>query len=89
MADKEQVEIRRAPKFLPFLLTGGGFGLFLALVLFFLTGQYASKEWAQLLGVLIAFMSALGAFGGLYLAVIFDRVSRAKAKRTSATKLEG
>lgn len=87
MANKEEVEIRRAPKFLPFLLTGGALGLVLALVLFFVAPQ--SKDWAQLLGTLVVFMSALGAFGGLYLAVIFDRISRAKAKRTSATKLEG
>lgn len=87
MASKEEVEIRRAPKFLPFLLTGGALGLVLALVLFLVTPH--SKDGAQLLGTLVVFMSALGAFGGLYLAVIFDRISRAKAKRTSATKLEG
>ena len=87
MANKEEVEIRRAPKFLPFLLTGGALGLVLALVLFFVAPH--SEDWAQLLGTLVVFMSALGAFGGLYLAVIFDRISRAKAKRTSATKLEG
>ena len=41
-----------------------------------------------MLGVLVAFMCGIGAFGGLYLAVIFDRISKAKAKQTTATKLE-
>lgn len=88
MSEKEQVEIRRAPKFLPFILTGGGVGLILGLALFFATGQFKSADWASLLGVLVLFMSALGSFGGLYLVVVFDRVSKAKSKRTSATKLE-
>jgi hypothetical protein len=30
----------------------------------------------------------VGAFGGLYLAVVFDRVSKSKSKVTTATKLE-
>ncbi|MEN9715930.1 MAG: hypothetical protein RJA35_1397 [Actinomycetota bacterium] len=88
MAKKEDVQIRRAPKFQPFLLTGGAFGLVLAFVLFFATGQNASKDWASTLGVMIVFMSAVGAFGGLYLAVVFDRVSKSKSKVTTATKLE-
>jgi hypothetical protein len=88
MAQSEKVEIRRAPKFLPFLLTGGAVGLFLALILFFGTGQFAKQDWASMLGVLVAFMCGIGAFGGLYLAVIFDRISKAKAKQTTATKLE-
>ena len=85
---KEEVEIRRAPKFFPFLMTGGAFGLFLAIILFFASGQLGHKDWLTVLGVLLVFMSALGAFGGLYLAVVLDRVSRGKSKRTTATKLE-
>jgi len=69
-------------------MTGGGFGLFLAIILFFVSGQSVGKDWLSVLGVLLVFMSALGAFGGLYLAVVLDRVSRGKAKRTTATKLE-
>ena len=84
----ESVEIRRAPKFLPFLLTGGGVGLVLALILFFLTGQYGQSDWASVLGVMVLFMCAIGTFGGLYLVIVFDRYSKAKAKVTTATKLE-
>ena len=83
---KETVEIRRAPKFFPFLMTGGIFGLVLAILLFLSTGQSGSKDWASLLGVMVLFLTALGAFGGLYLAVVFDRVNRSKSKRTTATK---
>jgi Na+/melibiose symporter-like transporter len=75
MTNKEQVEIRRAPKFLPFLLSGGAVGLLLAVLLFFITGQFTKQDWASVLGVLIAFMC--------------DRLSKAKAKKTTATKLEG
>ena len=85
---QEVVEIRRAPKFLPFLLTGGAVGLVLALLLFFGTGQFNKSDWASTLGVLVLFMCAIGTFGGLYLVIVFDKLSKAKAKRTTATKLE-
>jgi len=84
----EAVEIRRAPKFLPFLLTGGGLGLVLALILFFLTGQYGKADALSVLGVMVLFMCAIGSFGGLYLVIVFDRYSKAKSKVTTATKLE-
>ena len=74
---------------LPFVLTGGAFGLVLALALFLVTGQSGKSDWASVLGFLLVFMSALGAFGGLYLAVMFDRWNSAKAKLTEATKLRG
>jgi hypothetical protein len=86
--NQELVEIRRAPKYLPFLLTGGGVGLVLALLVFFGTGQFAKADWANILGVLVLFLCAIGTFGGLYLVTVFDKLSKAKAKRTSATKLE-
>ena len=86
--NKELVEIRRAPKFLPFLLTGGGVGLVLALLVFFGTGQFNKAESGSILGFLVLFMCAIGSFGGLYLVIVFDKMSKAKAKRTTATKLE-
>ncbi|MFM7030383.1 MAG: hypothetical protein ACKOWK_04875 [Micrococcales bacterium] len=89
MTDKEVVVVRRSAKMLPFILTGGAFGTILALALFFLTGQASAKDWPSVLGFLLVFLSAIGSFGGLYLAVMFDRWNSAKAKLTEATKLKG
>ena len=88
MTEDRQVTVRRAPKFLPFLLSGGAFGLVLAVLLFFATGQNGSPQWPAVLGGLFLFCSAIGSLSGLYMATIFDQVNLAKAKRTRATKLE-
>jgi hypothetical protein len=88
MTEEREVTVRRAPKFLPFLLTGGAFGLILALLTFFATSQASNQDWPSVLGALLLFFCAIGSLSGLYLATIFDRVNLAKAKRVRATKLE-
>lgn len=81
---REIVEIRRTPKFLPFLLTGGILGLFVGLILWLSSGSNS-----QLFGYLIAYGAGIGAALGLTAATIFESVTRARTKRVEATKLEG
>ena len=81
---REIVEIRRTPKFLPFLLTGGVLGFLVGLFLWASSG--ASQ---QLFGYLIAYGAGIGAALGLIAATIFETLTRTRAKRVEATKLEG
>jgi hypothetical protein len=86
--ETETVEVRRAPKYFPFLLSGGAVGLFLGLITFFATGQQNSPEGQSVLGLMILFPSAILAFAGVVVAWVVDRKSVADAKRVTATKLE-
>jgi len=88
MAETKEFQLRRAPKYLPFLLTGGAFGLILALIAFFGTGQAATADWATTLGLCLLFFTGIGSLSGAWLATLFDRVNSAKSKRVQATKLE-
>ena len=73
---------------LPFLLSGAAFGFLLAMITYFGTGQYATSDWAAMLGLCLLFFIAMGALSGLWLATLFDRVNSAKIKQVEATKLE-
>ena len=84
----EQVTIRRSPKFLPFLLTGGILGLIIALILNASIAPEA-RSAASILGYLVAFSVATGAGLGITAAVILDRIGSARSKTLEATKLEG
>ncbi|MEY4743459.1 MAG: hypothetical protein RIR34_798 [Actinomycetota bacterium] len=86
--ETETVEVRRAPKYFPFLLSGGAVGLVLGLIAFFATGQENSPEGTSVLGLMVLFPSAILAFAGVVVAWVVDRKSVASAKRVTATKLE-
>ncbi|MDE2591897.1 MAG: hypothetical protein KGL41_03465 [Actinomycetales bacterium] len=83
-AKREVVEIRRTPKFLPFLLTGGLLGFLVGLILWASSGSNP-----QLFGYLIAYGAGVGAALGLTAATVLESLTRARAKRVEATKLEG
>ena len=76
---KETVRIRRAPKYLPFLLLFATFGLITAVVVY-LNIDEASKGNASIFGLLVTFLSASGAAIGLGVALIVDGVSRLRSK---------
>lgn len=84
----EQVQIRRSPKFFPFLLSGGILGLIVAFVLNGLIAP-ADRTAAPILGYLVAFSVAIGGALGVTAAVILDRIGSARSKTLEATKLEG
>ena len=82
----QQVRIRRTPKFLPFLITGGVIGVIIALILG-LTIPADAKTPAPIITYLIGYLGALGAALGIVAAVIADRIGVARAKTVEATKL--
>ena len=84
----ETLEIRKAPKFLPFMLTGSILGLILGVVVYSLIPA-ENRTGQDIFGYLVIFLMAVGFAGGTFLAVILDWVSRAQIKQVEATKLKG
>ena len=84
----EQVTIRRSPKYLQFLLTGGVLGIIAAFILNASIAA-ANRTAAPILGYLMLMLAALGVAVGVSAAVIIDRITAARAKTLEATKLEG
>ena len=86
------LNIRKAPKFLTFLLTGALFGVAAAFIIDALNANNPlpvnGVPVAGILGYLVLFLGALGGGIGVVVAVVLDWVFVARAKRVPATKLE-
>ena len=82
----EAVELRRAPKYLPFLITGAAVGLVLAFFLFLATGQLQTTDALSVLGILVLVLTLVGAFAGVISAYLVDRRSLTSARTTEATR---
>ena len=74
-----EVNIRRAPKYLHFALTGFVLGIVAAL-LFGLSSP-------AILGLLFVFGGIAGGGTGIILALLFDLIYRSRSKKLTATKV--
>ena len=84
----EKVQIRRSPKFLPFLITGGVIGVIVAFILgLSIPEQQRTAE--PIITYLVAYGAGIGVVAGIVAAVIVDWIGVARAKTFEATKLEG
>lgn len=75
----EEVNIRRAPKYLQFSLTGFIAGIFIALI--------AGLSSPDIAGLLIVFGGIFGGGIGILLALVFDVFLRGRGKKLQATKI--
>jgi hypothetical protein len=75
----EEVNIRRAPKYLQFSLTGFILGIFVALI--------AGLASPEISGLLIVFGGILGGGFGILLALVFDAIYRNRGAKLQATKI--
>ena len=82
---KEKVEIRKAPKFLPFLILFAVIGVIVAVVLNAFIPE-ADRTTQPILGYLIGYLAALGAVLGLIVALVLDIISRKRVKRLEAER---
>jgi MFS-type transporter involved in bile tolerance (Atg22 family) len=87
MENPEEVEIRRAPKVLPWGLTGAVFGMIVALLLSVVAPESESSSY-NVLGLLLVSLGSLGLGAGIALAILVDLVTASKAKRASAIRAE-
>jgi hypothetical protein len=76
---KEMVQIRKAPKYLPFLLAFATVG-FVVAVFVYLNIDEADKGNASIFGLMLTYFSATGAAIGLVIALIVDGISRLRVK---------
>lgn len=82
---KEKVRIRKAPKYLPFMILFGAIGFIVALVLNANIDE-ESRTAQPILGFLIGYLVVLGAIFGLIVVLILDYISRKRAKTVEATR---
>jgi len=87
MEKPEDVEIRRAPKVLPWGLTGAGVGMVIALVLSVVAPESEGSSY-NVLGLLLVSLGSLGLGAGIALAIAIDLVTASRAKRASAIRAE-
>jgi hypothetical protein len=74
-----EVNIRRAPKYLHFALTGFMLGIVVALVM--------GLSSPAIAGLLIVFGGIAGGGTGIILALVFDAIYRSRGKKVTATKV--
>jgi hypothetical protein len=87
MEKPEEVEIRKAPKVLPWALTGAVFGMIVALVLSFVAPESEASDY-NVLGLLLVSLGSLGLGLGIAFAVIVDLVTASRAKKATAVRAE-
>lgn len=87
MEKPEDVEIRRAPKVLPWALTGAVVGMLGALVLSLVVPESEGSDY-NVLGLLVVSLGSLGLGSGVAFAIVVDLVTSSKAKRASAVRAE-
>ncbi len=83
----EEVEIRRAPKILPWAITGAVLGAIAAVVVYlFIPTDQRSNE--NILGLLVLSFGSLGFGIGLAIAIALDLITSRKTKRALAQRAD-
>ena len=82
---KEKVQIRKAPKFLPFLILFAAVGVVVALILNSFISD-ADRTAQPILGYLVAYLAGLGGVFGLVIALVLDFISRKRSKTLDAER---
>lgn len=82
---KEKVQIRKAPRFLPFLILFAVIGVIIALILNASVSD-ADRTAQPVLGVLMAYLAGIGGAFGLVFALVLDFISRKRSKTVEAER---
>jgi hypothetical protein len=82
----EEIEIRRAPKLLPWMLTGAVLGLLLALVFSLITPPNPDLP-ENFIGLMLIAFGSLGLGLGAVFAIAYDLISARRAKRAIANRV--
>ena len=82
---KEKVQIRKAPKFLPFLILFAVIGVIVALILNASVSD-ADRTAQPVLGVLMAYLAGIGGAFGLVFALVLDFISSKRSKTVEAER---
>ncbi|GAB3277917.1 hypothetical protein GCM10027449_17810 [Sinomonas notoginsengisoli] len=88
MPTQRQITVRRAPKYVPFLVAGGLLGVIIAAATSF--SVPAPKDYTQgsVFGYFLVLFAAGGVLVGAVVALILDRVSLRRAERATVEEVE-
>lgn len=81
-----EVEFRRAPKILPFALTGAVLGLIIA-VLLYLVIPVANRSSENIFGLLLISLGSAGLGLGVLAAIAIDLITSIRAKKVLAQRV--
>lgn len=81
---KATVDIRKAPRIIPFVATAALIGLLVSAIT-----AAAIKAPANFFGYVIGWGTVIFAALGLIVAVVLEQISQSRTKRLEATKIEG
>lgn len=81
---KAIVEIRKAPRIIPFVTTAAVIGLLVSVIT-----AFAIKAPASFFGYVVGWGTIAFAAIGLIVAVVLEQISHSRTKRLDATKIEG
>ena len=84
-AKTETVKIRKAPKFIPFMLTGIAVGALVAILLS-LTITNSDGKTAGFISQLLIYSLGIGAGAGIAVAAIVDGITAKRTKSVQASK---
>ncbi len=82
----EEIEIRRAPKILPWMLTGAVLGMLIALAVSLITPPNSELP-ENFLGLMLIAFGSLGLGLGAAFAIGYDLISSRRAKRAIANRV--
>lgn len=82
----EEIEIRRAPKILPWMLTGAVLGILIALAISLITPPNSELP-ENFLGLMLIAFGSLGLGLGAAFAIGYDLISSRRAKRAIANRV--
>lgn len=84
----QQVVVRRAPKFLTFMVVGIIIGIAVALVLTFAFPNNSEFTLTQIFGFIVLITSVVGGTLGLIFALLFDRLFSKRTITVDAERIE-
>ena len=88
MTPQRQISVRRAPRYVPFIVAGGVLGIIAAAFVSF--AAPAPKDYTQesVFGYFMVLFAAAGVLLGAITALVLDRISLRRAQRATVEEIE-
>jgi hypothetical protein len=88
MPSQRQITVRRAPKYVPFLVLGGVLGVIAAAVVSFTAPAPADYTQESVFGYFMVLFAAGGVLVGAMAALVLDRISLRRAERAVVEEVD-
>ncbi|GAB4098270.1 hypothetical protein [Sinomonas halotolerans] len=88
MPEQRQITVRRAPKYVPFLVTGGVLGIIAAAIVSFSAPAPQDYTQESVFGYFMVLFAGAGVLVGAVAALVLDRISLRRAQRATVEEVE-